>query len=77
MLDWNNPICESCWIEKNSEWENIPDKVDVQRLSSIRMPVRLTNPEIEICGWCGNPTIFGAYLRADPAEVPFPREKKS
>ena len=49
-MSWiNAPICERCWIERNSEWE----------------PVRLTEPEIEMCNFCGSPTIFGAYVRAE------------
>lgn len=66
MSDWTQPICERCWIEKNSTWEG------GQRLISIRRPTRLKDPEVERCSYCGLPTIFGAYVRDDPNAVAFP-----
>ena len=71
MSNWNQPICERCWIEAEAVWvTDLPDGRD--RLESIRFPVRLTNPTIEQCAWCGQPTIIGAYKRADPRAVPYP-----
>jgi hypothetical protein len=31
--------------------------------------------ELEICSYCGAPTIVGIYTRADPATVAYPREE--
>ena len=65
MSRWNQPICERDWIERNSTW-------DGDRLVSLRMPVRLTEPEVERCSYCGGPTILGAFVRDDPANVLYP-----
>jgi hypothetical protein len=67
-LSWNQPQCENCWIEREATWDG-----DV--LTGIRAPVRLTEPVIERCAWCGEPTIFGVYRRADPTTVLFPATK--
>ncbi len=75
MSRWNQPICERDWIERNSVWEEVPGLPDGQaRLVSIRQPVRLNEPEVERCSYCGGPTIFGAYVRDDPATAPYPPE---
>ncbi len=67
-LSWTQPICERCWIEQESE-------NDGKMITRIRVPVRVTEPEICQCSWCGKLTIFGAFKRADPATVPYPAEK--
>jgi hypothetical protein len=72
-VSWiNAPICERCWIERNSEWEAVPSMsmrdLNATRLVSIRMPVRILEPEIEICHWCIHPTIFGAYVRVEATD---------
>lgn len=70
--NWNQPICEMCWIERNSEWEEHPDGFDV--LVSIRQPVTVKNSGIETCCYCGDPTVVGIYIRKDPDEVNYPKE---
>jgi hypothetical protein len=70
-LSWDNPICERCWIEAEGIW--IADALSAREaLSSVRLPVRVKEPVIERCSWCGDPTIFGVYKRADPRALPFP-----
>lgn len=70
-LSWTQPICERCWIEAEGVW--VSDiATGTESLSALRFPVRLTEPTIEVCAWCGQPTIIGAYKRADPRSVPFP-----
>ena len=64
----NQPICEADWIERNAVWEG-------DKLISIRMAVRLAEPDVERCAWCGAPTIFGAYVRAEAASLPYPRSE--
>lgn len=68
-LSWTQPICERCWIEWNSEWD------DDDNLVGIRRPVRINAEatEVERCAWCGRPTIVGIYKRVDPISVPYPR----
>lgn len=40
-------------------------------------PVKLLEPEDEICCFCGAPTVSGIYDRVDPSTVPFPTNTKS
>lgn len=78
MANWNQPQCEACWIEAEATWVDTSDGKGgtLQLLTSIRSPVRLKDPEIEQCAFCGKPTIFGVYRRADPSTVPFPSESE-
>jgi hypothetical protein len=39
------------------------------RLIGVKAPVRIVEPDLEWCCYCGSPTIFGAYLRANPDEM--------
>lgn len=67
-MSWTQPICEECWLQLESEVNG--DEV------KIRMPVRLREPQVEECSYCGHVTIFGVYKRDDPAKVPYPKAKK-
>lgn len=71
---WTSPCCENCWFEERGEWAmgRIGGR-DTEYLVSVPMPVRLTEPVLERCALCGGPTIFGVYVRRDPANVPFPK----
>jgi len=72
-LSWTQPICEVDWIAQNSKWEPAPEiGPDAERLIEIRMPVRVVDSEIKTCAFCGNPTIFGVFIRADPKKVSYP-----
>jgi hypothetical protein len=69
-MSWvNAPMCERCWIDKNSEWEQLPELsaqgIEATALISIRQPVRLVDAPVEICHWCIRPTIFGVYVRTE------------
>jgi hypothetical protein len=70
---WTHAICEVCWIEQNATWD------EEGRLTGIGRPLRFKEPEIERCCFCGNPTIFGVYIRFDPQGVTYceHRERKS
>lgn len=70
-MNWNQPICEACWIDQRAVWV-FDLNIGAERLTAVTMPVRLLEPEIERCAWCGAPTIFGAYVRTDPTTVPYP-----
>lgn len=73
-LSWNVPCCENCWFEIRGEWTM--DRLggrSVERLVSVIMPVRVPEPVLEQCGYCGGPTIFGVYRRQDPSTVPYPK----
>lgn len=62
-LSWNQPICERCWIMKNST-------ADGDNLS-VRAPhTHVTG--LETCAFCGEPTIVGIYVRHDPKRVAYP-----
>lgn len=63
---WNQAICERDWVEQRSTW-------DGDRLLSIEQPVKLTEPQLEQCAYCGRPTIWGVYVRADPSTVSYPQ----
>lgn len=78
-FSWTQPICERCWINSEGTWEPHPEGgPGAERLVDIRRPVTLTADVIEVerCAWCGHPTIFGAYKRANPQDVPYPRPEK-
>lgn len=60
MANWNQPICERDWVERNGE----------------RRPVRVIDPDEERCAYCGEATKSGIYVRDDPQSVPFPTENK-
>lgn len=72
-LSWTQPCCERCWIEQEAEWEDTAPGLG--RLVGLRMPSRLIEPVLEQCSWCGEPTIFGVYKRADPTTVTYPAQK--
>ena len=61
-LSWQAPCCERCWITD----------VGARPGGEIEVPVRLTEPDIETCAFCGNLTIFGVYVRRDPTTLPYP-----
>lgn len=75
MSQWTHPQCEACWTEENSEWEELPDS-KAQVLKSVRIPVRVKEPELEQCCTCGCPTFVGIFVRKDPSEVPFPASEE-
>lgn len=57
---WTQPICEKDW---NKRFPFNP-----AQLMSIER-------EVEICAYCGEHTAEGIYIRDDPANVKFPKEK--
>ena len=64
-MSWTQPICERDWIAQHASWAD-------GEVVSIDRPHRLVDPEIERCAYCGEPTIFGVYVRDDPARVKYP-----
>lgn len=55
-MNWNQPMCDPCWIERNPN----------------RPPVRLNGVQHEVCAHCGQQTTSGIYVRQDPRTVLFP-----
>lgn len=76
-LSWTTPICERDWIDQRGTWTPDPDEPDKQRLT-VELPHRMlaAHVELEQCGFCGSPTIFGVYVRVDPTTIPYPRTKE-
>lgn len=71
MSGWTCAICERCWLDRNSG----EVELDGERTLQVRIPVRvLGDITVEHCGVCGQRTIFGAYIRLDPAEQAAPIE---
>lgn len=70
-LSWTQPTCEACWIDKHTNWD---DETGLTRVS-IDRPVMVREADLEQCSYCGAPTLVGIYTRADPATVPYPKEK--
>ena len=66
MSDWNQPVCEGCWIRKHT-------KVVAGQRDLTRVPVRVSDAPVERCCYCGGMTFVGIYVRIDPETVPFPR----
>ena len=58
MLQWNQPICDDCWLATEGN----------------RVPCRVIEAKEEACSYCGEATKSGIYVRADPSTVPFPKE---
>ena len=71
-LSWTQPICERCWIAREAAWEDVGE---VEVLKEIRRPTVLTDSDLEQCAFCGEPTIMGIFVRHDPNDVPFTKEK--
>lgn len=72
-MTWTQPICEMCWVQRcidegKAYWED----GDLY----VKQAVRLREPHDEVCAWCGEHTLYGAYVRADPKSVPYPRESR-
>lgn len=65
-MGWTQPLCEPCWIAEHHT-------VDLDGSTSVRRPVRSLDTDLEVCCRCGNLTVAGIYVRADPATVPFPK----
>lgn len=68
MSAWTHSCCERCWIEREGEWRPAPE-VGGDVLVSIRRPVRIREPDLEQCCFCGAPTIIGIYVMHDPKEL--------
>ena len=52
-MEWTHSICDECWHRRDPE----------------RVPVRLTEPIVELCCFCGELTVSGIYVRHDPQEL--------
>ncbi len=82
-LSWNQPICEVDWIEREGLFSPDEEHPGLVTLVGVREPIRIQRLAdesplpIEQCAFCGKPTIFGVYVRADPKSVPYPAEKKN
>lgn len=59
-MNWTQPVCWSCWIKENGE----------------HTPIRMREPNPEICCKCGQQTVSGIYIRIDPNTVPYPTDKE-
>lgn len=57
----NIPICGLCW-ERRCESSHQPG----------RIPIRVALPNREQCGYCGEQTQSGIYVRDNVNSVPFP-----
>lgn len=57
---WTQPSCEVCFVDRNPG----------------REPVRLREPEREVCVFCGQTTEDGIYVRVDPSTAEHPTLRK-
>lgn len=60
-LTWSQAMCDRCWHD---------------RTDGRRVPHRLIDPDVEVCAWCGELTMSGIYVRANPETVPYPSEEE-
>jgi len=67
MGNWTQPICERCWIEKNTEL--------VEGELFVRRPAIVKDASAVRCAYCDELTIMGIYVRDDPTKVPYPRDE--
>lgn len=70
MSHYTQPLCDCCWLERNSEWDETEDGELVPVSYSIPTVVR--GFPLELCCACGRHTISGIYTRVDPSTVPYP-----
>jgi len=68
---WNHSCCESCWFAREGTYD------DQGRLVELRQPVRIAQPSLEVCCFCGQATIFGVFVRAAPMELCQHRDEAS
>ena len=77
-MNWNQPICERCWIDRQTEavWK---PSYTILSYANMKLPVVIQREEtkIERCSYCGKPTFLGAYIRDNPEKVPYPREEET
>lgn len=59
-LSFTQPMCRACWDRRHPG----------------REPVRLIEPEAEVCCECGTLTEDAIYIRVDPATVAHPTRTK-
>jgi hypothetical protein len=64
------PVCDPCWVEENSEWEETYDGESVPVSYSI--PTVHRGFPLELCCLCGRHTISGIYIKRHPDTVPYP-----
>jgi hypothetical protein len=60
IYSWTQPCCITCWQDRNS----------------LREPMRLRDPETELCVFCGRQTRDGIYVRVDPSSAAHPSRIK-
>lgn len=66
-MSWTHPICERCWIERESVWEELAN--GTEQLVEVRKPSTLRITTIEECCFCKQITIMGIYVRHDPKKL--------
>jgi hypothetical protein len=54
-VTWNAPVCDDCWAQEYG----------------YREPVRVRQPNEEVCALCGTPNRSGIYLRMAPDQQVF------
>lgn len=57
---WTQPLCFDCW----------------ENTYPSREPVKLREPELELCVECRSSTEDGIYIRIDPALAKYPTRMK-
>lgn len=60
-MSWTQPVCDKCWESMNPG----------------RSPIRLQEPDVEMCCYCGFATKGGIYVRVNPLTVPYPAREES
>jgi hypothetical protein len=65
VSNFNQPICERCWINRNGLCVPV----------TIKIEFRVDAP-FERCSYCGEPTFIGAWVRDNPKVVPYPHIEK-
>lgn len=58
-MTWTQPLCRACWDKERPHDQ----------------PVRIANPQLEICCMCGQRNHDGIYVRYNPTAVPYPTEE--
>lgn len=61
MSDWNQVICNRCWVVRCATLNQLG-----------RTPTRVELPAMMDCAFCGERTASGIFVRHDPRQTPYP-----
>lgn len=75
MSNWTHPVCSRCWRAFGVGYAVADQKhTDAEHLKLHPEPVRIREPDTEVCALCQHPTRSGIFMRIDPELVEWVHE---